>query len=348
MRSSSGWCGSSWNDSGRRSSSGLASAASRRRLRGRPGTAERQARPETGAPNVARAGAWTATGWPATMESAVRSGRAAARLVQSTERARVTTAPRTAPAAASRLREAPGGPPWSPPCVERSSQKRACVARPEPEGRGASRIRRDRPGTPMTVSRDPARHAARAEETLEAPSRASSSFNDGGWWVGELESNVTMTAQHLFLLEFLRLRDEATTRKLVNELRAPAARRRHLGDLLGGRAQPAPRRSRAYAALRMAGFDADDTRLAGARRFVEDPAAAVGRLAGLHADLALTVRALVVGTRSRSFRPSSAHAPGDADLGLQLLCWARQTIVRAHRRHALPAGPPPTTRAALP
>jgi hypothetical protein len=37
--------------------------------------------PSTGRPNVARAGAWTATGWPATMESAVRSGRAAARML---------------------------------------------------------------------------------------------------------------------------------------------------------------------------------------------------------------------------------------------------------------------------
>jgi len=35
----------------------------------------------TGRPNVARAGTWTDTGWPATMESAVRSGRAAARYV---------------------------------------------------------------------------------------------------------------------------------------------------------------------------------------------------------------------------------------------------------------------------
>jgi squalene-associated FAD-dependent desaturase len=35
----------------------------------------------TGRPNVARAGAWTRTGWPATMESAVRSGRAAARVL---------------------------------------------------------------------------------------------------------------------------------------------------------------------------------------------------------------------------------------------------------------------------
>jgi squalene-associated FAD-dependent desaturase len=34
---------------------------------------------ETSRPGVARAGAWTDTGWPATMESAVRSGRTAAR-----------------------------------------------------------------------------------------------------------------------------------------------------------------------------------------------------------------------------------------------------------------------------
>jgi hydroxysqualene dehydroxylase len=44
-----------------------------------PGTAARRPGPETGRPGIARAGAWTATGWPATMESAVRSGRAAAR-----------------------------------------------------------------------------------------------------------------------------------------------------------------------------------------------------------------------------------------------------------------------------
>jgi hypothetical protein len=43
----------------------------------RPGT--RRSGAETGRPNVVRAGAWTDTGWPATMESAVRSGRFAAR-----------------------------------------------------------------------------------------------------------------------------------------------------------------------------------------------------------------------------------------------------------------------------
>ena len=45
--------------------------------------------PETGRPGVVRAGAWTNTGWPATMESAVRSGRAAAQHLLSTVGARV-------------------------------------------------------------------------------------------------------------------------------------------------------------------------------------------------------------------------------------------------------------------
>jgi uncharacterized protein with NAD-binding domain and iron-sulfur cluster len=45
---------------------------------------------ETSRPNVARAGAWTDTGWPATMESAVRSGRRAAQHILSGSSAKVT------------------------------------------------------------------------------------------------------------------------------------------------------------------------------------------------------------------------------------------------------------------
>src|ERR671932_1828530 len=47
-----------------------------------------------------------------------------------------------------------------------------------------------------------------------------------GWWKGELESNATMIAEHLFLLHFLGLRDPDTDRKLANEL---LARRRDDG-----------------------------------------------------------------------------------------------------------------------
>ena len=54
----------------------------------RPGV--RRPGPETSRPNVVRAGAWTDTGWPATMESAIRSGRAAAQHILRGQSARVT------------------------------------------------------------------------------------------------------------------------------------------------------------------------------------------------------------------------------------------------------------------
>jgi squalene-associated FAD-dependent desaturase len=47
----------------------------------RPGSERHRPSPQTARPNVTRAGAWTGTGWPATMEGAVRSGVAAARVL---------------------------------------------------------------------------------------------------------------------------------------------------------------------------------------------------------------------------------------------------------------------------
>ncbi|MDX6473524.1 MAG: squalene-hopene/tetraprenyl-beta-curcumene cyclase, partial [Gaiellaceae bacterium] len=41
-----------------------------------------------------------------------------------------------------------------------------------------------------------------------------------GIWVGELESNVTMTAQHLFWNHFLGLRTPDMDRRIANELMA--------------------------------------------------------------------------------------------------------------------------------
>lgn len=48
-------------------------------FRPKPGMNAHRLRPRTSIRNLVLAGAWTATGWPATMESAVRSGQAAAR-----------------------------------------------------------------------------------------------------------------------------------------------------------------------------------------------------------------------------------------------------------------------------
>jgi squalene-hopene/tetraprenyl-beta-curcumene cyclase len=81
-----------------------------------------------------------------------------------------------------------------------------------------------------------------------------------GWWKGELESNATMIAEHLFLLHFLGLRDPGTDRLLANEL---LARRRGDGTWSIWFDGP-PDLSvtvEAYAALKLAGVDpGDETR----------------------------------------------------------------------------------------
>jgi squalene-associated FAD-dependent desaturase len=76
---------------------------------GRPGTAALRLPSETARPNVVRAGAWTATGWPATMESAVRSGIAAVQALR--------------------------GHPVPPPAFERNGAERASVEQNVPESR---------------------------------------------------------------------------------------------------------------------------------------------------------------------------------------------------------------------
>src|ERR671931_2257009 len=78
-----------------------------------------------------------------------------------------------------------------------------------------------------------------------------------GWWKGELESNATMIAEHLFLLHFLGLRDHETDRLLANEL---LARRRADGTWSIWFAGPADLSVtvEAYAALKLAGVDAGD------------------------------------------------------------------------------------------
>ena len=86
-----------------------------------------------------------------------------------------------------------------------------------------------------------------------------------GWWKGELESNATMIAEHLFLLHFLGLRDPETDRLLANEL---LARRRADGTWSIWFDGP-PDHSvtvEAYAALKLAGVDAGDATRAYIRR----------------------------------------------------------------------------------
>jgi squalene-hopene/tetraprenyl-beta-curcumene cyclase len=91
----------------------------------------------------------------------------------------------------------------------------------------------------------------------------------GGWWVAELESNVTMTAQHIFWTTFLGLADVDTVRRCANELLARQNVDGTWSIYWGGESDLAAT-VEAYAALRMAGLGPDDPRLAGARSYVEE------------------------------------------------------------------------------
>src|ERR671936_304055 len=75
-----------------------------------------------------------------------------------------------------------------------------------------------------------------------------------GWWKGELESNATMIAQHLFWHHVLGLRTPELDRKLANEL---LARQRADGTWAIWFDGPGDLDTtiEAYTALRMAGFD---------------------------------------------------------------------------------------------
>src|SRR3954471_11893626 len=76
----------------------------------------------------------------------------------------------------------------------------------------------------------------------------------GGWWVGELESNATMIAQHLFWHHVLGLRTPELDRKIANEL---LARQREDGTWSIWFDGPPDLSTsvEAYAALRLAGVD---------------------------------------------------------------------------------------------
>src|ERR671939_1362819 len=78
-----------------------------------------------------------------------------------------------------------------------------------------------------------------------------------GWWVGELESNATMIAQHLFWHHFLGLRTPALDRKIANEL---LARQRDDGTWSIWFEGPGDLDTtiEAYVALKLCGVDAGD------------------------------------------------------------------------------------------
>src|SRR6059058_3284826 len=105
----------------------------------------------------------------------------------------------------------------------------------------------------MTIA--PERTATSLDTAVErATTRLLELQHPDGYWVGELESNATMIAQHLFWHHFLGLRTPELDRKIANEL---LARQRKDGTWAIWFDGPADLSTsiEAYAALRLAGVD---------------------------------------------------------------------------------------------
>jgi squalene-hopene/tetraprenyl-beta-curcumene cyclase len=191
----------------------------------------------------------------------------------------------------------------------------------------------------VTISTD-------VDRTLDAGvSRLLELQKPGGWWVGELESNVTMTAQHLFLLHFLRLLDEDTTRRCANEL---LARQRADGTwaIYWGGDPDLAATTEAYVALRLAGLGADDPRLAGARRFCEERGGFGGTR--VFTRMWLSLLGLWRWEEVPQIPPEIVLLrPGMPFSIYDFGCWARQTLVALSVvMHYRPVRPLPPERAA--
>src|SRR5919198_1547620 len=105
----------------------------------------------------------------------------------------------------------------------------------------------------MTIA--PERLETRLDTAVErATVRLLELQHPGGWWVGELESNATMIAQHLFWHHVLGLRTPELDRKIANEL---LARQRDDGtwSIWFGGPPDLSTSVEAYAALKLAGVD---------------------------------------------------------------------------------------------
>jgi len=162
----------------------------------------------------------------------------------------------------------------------------------------------------------------RLDRTVEkATERLLELQHPDGWWVGELESNATMIAEHLFWLHVLGLRDAETDRRLANDL---LARRRDDGTWSNWWDGPADLSTtiESYVALKMAGVDAGEKTLAYIRREGGIPQSRV------FTKCFMALLGQWPWQRIVPIPPEMILLPPSAPFSIyNFACWARQTVV---------------------
>src|SRR5205085_11626310 len=172
------------------------------------------------------------------------------------------------------------------------------------------------------VTLAPERIETQLDEAVErATARLLELQHPDGWWVGELESNATMIAQHLFWHHVLGLRTPELDRKIANEL---LARQRDDGTWAIWWEGPGDLSTtvEAYAALRLAGAEPGPR----ARDFIRREGG-VPR-ARVFTKCFLALLGQWPWQRIPTVPPELILLPPWAPLSVyDFSCWARQTVV---------------------
>src|SRR5207302_8792952 len=184
-----------------------------------------------------------------------------------------------------------------------------------------------------------------AMPTVEAPSRASAALalacerllalqNEGGWWQGELQTNVTMDAEDMLLREFLGVRSEQETERSAAWIRSQQRADGTWANFHGGPGElSAP--IEAYWALRLAGDPQDARHMRAAAEFIRREGGLERARVFTHLWLALF--GLWSWDSVPALPPEIILLPSWLPLNVyDFACWARQTIValslvKAHR-----------------
>ncbi len=158
--------------------------------------------------------------------------------------------------------------------------------------------------------------------------------DDAGWWQGELQTNVTMDAEDMFLREFLGIRNPEGTERSAAWIRSEQRQDGTWANFYGGPGELSTT-IEAYWALRLAGDDPECEHMRSAAAFIRAHGGLEQARVFTHVWLALfglwsweDVPALV---------PEIVLLPRSAPLNVyDFACWARQTIValslvKAHR-----------------
>jgi squalene-hopene/tetraprenyl-beta-curcumene cyclase len=165
-----------------------------------------------------------------------------------------------------------------------------------------------------------------ARHTLDrAVSALLATQHTGGWWKGELETNVTMDAEDLFLREFLGVRDSSTTLAAANWIRSNQRDDGTWSNFHGGPPDLSTT-VEAYWALKLAGDPADAEHMRRAAEFIVG-AGGVERTR-VFTRIWMALFGLWPWDELPGLPPEVILLPPRLPLNIyDFACWARQTVV---------------------